>query len=116
MGVFPDWFSKSCYRDQSRYGFVQLIKMDNFYINELYSVLIGADLLIPTKIYVNSVLPLMRTGDIKAFGHITGGGLVENIPRVLPEGMRVKLDAGKWEMPSVFGWLSEKVNISYTSR
>ncbi|KAL4221636.1 hypothetical protein ACF0H5_019892 [Mactra antiquata] len=71
----------------------------------------GADLLIPTKIYVNSVLPLMRTGDVKAFAHITGGGLVENIPRILPDGMRVKLDAKKWEIPSVFGWLSEKGNI-----
>ncbi|XP_052819821.1 trifunctional purine biosynthetic protein adenosine-3-like [Mya arenaria] len=72
---------------------------------------LGEDLLTPTKIYVSSVLPLMRTGDIKAFAHITGGGLVENVPRILPDGLRVRLDASKWEMAPVFGWLSEKGNI-----
>jgi phosphoribosylaminoimidazole (AIR) synthetase len=52
----------------------------------------------------------MKTGDVKAFAHITGGGLVENIPRILPDGHRVRLDASKWNMPPVFGWLSEKVS------
>ncbi|XP_053379386.1 trifunctional purine biosynthetic protein adenosine-3-like [Mercenaria mercenaria] len=72
---------------------------------------LGDDLLTPTRIYVNSVLPLMKTGDVKAFAHITGGGLIENIPRILPDGHRVRLDASKWNMPPVFGWLSEKGNI-----
>mgnify|MGYP000031197587 FL=1 len=67
----------------------------------------------PTKIYVSSVLPLMKTGDIKAFAHITGGGLLENIPRILPDGFRVKLDASTWEMPAVFGWMSEKVGMTF---
>ncbi|KAH3827375.1 hypothetical protein DPMN_129311, partial [Dreissena polymorpha] len=73
---------------------------------------LGEDLLTPTKIYVSSVLPLMKNGDVKAFAHITGGGLVENIPRVMPEGLGVKLDATSWHMHSVFGWLAEKGNIA----
>ncbi|KAL3861941.1 hypothetical protein ACJMK2_007951 [Sinanodonta woodiana] len=72
---------------------------------------LGEDLLTPTKIYVKSLLPLMRSGDIKAFAHITGGGLVDNLPRVLPEEVFVKLDAKKWKVPSVFGWLADKGNI-----
>ena len=54
----------------------------------------------------------MRNGDIKAFGHITGGGLLENIPRILPDGVRVRLDAHKWKMHPVFGWLAEKVSLA----
>jgi len=54
----------------------------------------------------------MRTGDVKAFAHITGGGLVENIPRILPDGVRVRVDATTWEIPPVFGWLSEKVGFT----
>ena len=51
----------------------------------------------------------MQNGDVKAFAHITGGGLLENIPRILPDGLRVRLDAHKWKMNPVFGWLAEKV-------
>lgn len=70
---------------------------------------LGADLLVPTKIYVKSVLPVLRGGDVKAFAHITGGGLAENVPRVLPEGMGVELDAATWPVPQVFGWIAHKV-------
>ncbi|XP_025083227.1 LOW QUALITY PROTEIN: trifunctional purine biosynthetic protein adenosine-3-like [Pomacea canaliculata] len=73
---------------------------------------LGVDLLTPTKIYVNSLLPLMREGKVKAFAHITGGGLLENLPRVLPEHLEIRLDAKSWVMPPVFGWLSEIGNIS----
>lgn len=66
----------------------------------------GEEFLTPTKIYVKSVLPAIKTGNVKAFAHITGGGLVENIPRVLPKNLAVEIDATKWIIPKVFPWLA----------
>jgi len=66
---------------------------------------LGEALLVPTKIYVRSVLPLMKESKIKAAAHITGGGLIENIPRVLPDGSGVDLDMQKWNVHEVFKWL-----------
>jgi phosphoribosylformylglycinamidine cyclo-ligase len=62
-------------------------------------------LLTPTRIYVMSCLAAARTGKVKALAHITGGGLVENVPRVLPAGVTARLDAGSWPLPPVFRWL-----------
>lgn len=63
-------------------------------------------LLTPTKIYTRALMPLIKkTGTIKGMAHITGGGLLDNIPRVLPDGIGVRLDATKWEKAPVFGWL-----------
>ncbi|MBP9050909.1 MAG: phosphoribosylformylglycinamidine cyclo-ligase [Alphaproteobacteria bacterium] len=65
-------------------------------------------LLIPTKLYIRSVLPILKeTSLIKGLAHITGGGLIENIPRVLPKGLGVVLDARAWTRPDIFGWLQE---------
>jgi phosphoribosylformylglycinamidine cyclo-ligase len=65
-------------------------------------------LLVPTRIYVKPVLKAIReTGGIKALAHITGGGLSENLPRVLPKGIAAHVDLGTWKAPPVFGWLQQ---------
>ncbi len=69
-------------------------------------------LLTPTKIYVQSVLPLVREGLIKGIAHITGGGLTENTPRMLPDHLTPKYDMSSWERPAVFKWLQETGNIA----
>ena len=66
---------------------------------------VGAALLEPTRIYVKSCLAAARAGRLKALAHITGGGLVENLPRVLPHGAAAEIDASAWPLPPVFGWL-----------
>ncbi|KFM79800.1 Trifunctional purine biosynthetic protein adenosine-3, partial [Stegodyphus mimosarum] len=73
---------------------------------------LGEALLTPTKIYVQSVLPLMKKGLIKAAAHITGGGLTENIPRVLPQTCQVVLDGNKWVVPPVLKWIAQEGNLS----
>ncbi|GJQ81754.1 hypothetical protein Trydic_g301 [Trypoxylus dichotomus] len=66
----------------------------------------GEELLTPTKIYVKAMKDTIRTGKVKAFAHITGGGVIENIPRILPAKLAVELDSKKWSIPEVFAWLA----------
>lgn len=73
---------------------------------------LGEELLIPTKIYVKSLLPLMKQNLIKGFAHITGGGLVENIVRILPNHLAVEIDASSWSIPPIFGWLQKNGKVS----
>jgi phosphoribosylformylglycinamidine cyclo-ligase len=68
---------------------------------------VGEVLLEPTRIYVRSLLPLAQQGAVKGLAHITGGGLLENIPRVLPEGCHAIVDASRWEFPLIFSLLQE---------
>ena len=68
---------------------------------------LGEDLLTPTRIYVPAVLSVLPGGGVHAVAHITGGGLTENLPRVLPEGLGCEIDLGAWALPPVFGWLAE---------
>ena len=67
--------------------------------------LLGDILLEPTKIYVKSLLPLVREGKIGALAHITGGGLLENVPRILPDGAHAVIDADSWQLPRLFAFL-----------
>lgn len=68
-------------------------------------------LLEPTRIYVRSLLPEIRSGRVAALAHITGGGLLENIPRVLPEGAHAVVDADSWEQPRLMAFLQGQGNI-----
>ncbi len=68
---------------------------------------LGDALLAPTRIYVKSLLPILARGEIKALAHITGGGLTENLPRVLPEGVSAAIDLSSWKLPPVFGWMQQ---------
>lgn len=66
----------------------------------------------PTKLYVKSILALLEAMPVKGMAHITGGGITENIPRVLPEGLTAEVSANTWEMPALFKWLQEQGNIA----
>lgn len=72
---------------------------------------LGDALMEPTRIYVKSVLKLIKESQVNAMAHITGGGLTENIPRVLPEGTKAVLDTKSWNFPPVFQWLQRGGNV-----
>ena len=65
----------------------------------------------PTRIYVKSILSLANTLPVHAISHITGGGLLENIPRVLPDHLSAKLNSNSWSQPEIFKWLQKEGNI-----
>ena len=66
----------------------------------------------PTRIYVKPLLDLLKHFPVKGMAHITGGGLVENIPRILPEGLTAVLKRSAWDMPELFGWLQQQGKIT----
>ncbi|MEM8653733.1 MAG: phosphoribosylformylglycinamidine cyclo-ligase [Pseudomonadota bacterium] len=67
---------------------------------------LGAALLTPTRLYVKAALAAIKAGGVHGLAHITGGGLTENLPRVLPEGLGVAVDLDSWALPPVFAWLA----------
>lgn len=86
-------------------------KMDiNKRVEEIGGIL-GEELLRPTKIYVKTILNLTRDFRIGGIAHITGGGLTENIPRILPKGCKAIIYRGSWEIPPIFSFLKEKGSI-----
>ena len=69
---------------------------------------LGAALLAPTRLYVKQALAAVRAGGVHALAHITGGGLTENLPRVLPQGLGAEIDLNSWDLPLVFQWLADQ--------
>jgi phosphoribosylformylglycinamidine cyclo-ligase len=72
---------------------------------------LGQTLLAPTRLYVKPLLELCRLVDVHALAHITGGGLTENLPRVLPENAAARIDTSSWQRPAVFNWLQQHGNV-----
>ena len=75
---------------------------------------LGDAILTPTRIYVASALKAIKTGHVKGLAHITGGGLTDNLPRVLPKGISLKIDPTSWKLPPLFQWLQQTGNIDHT--
>jgi len=73
---------------------------------------LGEALLTPTRLYVKQCLTAVRAGGVHALAHITGGGLTENLPRVLPEDLGADIDLNSWELPPVFKWMADTGNIA----
>jgi phosphoribosylformylglycinamidine cyclo-ligase len=73
---------------------------------------LGEALLAPTRLYVKQCLQAVRAGGVHALAHITGGGLTENPPRVLPEGLACQIDLSAWTLPPVFQWLAKTASMS----
>ena len=92
----------------------KIIEVNNADINASFGEnkqTLGDALLAPTRIYVKTIHQLLETFDIHAMAHITGGGLLENIPRVLPDNAQAVVDTDSWQLPEVFQWLQESGNV-----
>jgi phosphoribosylformylglycinamidine cyclo-ligase len=73
---------------------------------------LGEALLAPTRLYVRQALAAIRAGGVHGLAHITGGGLTENLPRVLPEGLGAEIDLAAWRLPPVFAWLTAEAGMA----
>jgi phosphoribosylformylglycinamidine cyclo-ligase len=73
---------------------------------------LGEALLAPTRLYIKGGLAAIRAGGVKGLAHITGGGITENLPRALPDGLDAEIDLSAWAPPPVFGWLSRQAGIA----
>ncbi|MRX72658.1 phosphoribosylformylglycinamidine cyclo-ligase [Bacillus lacus] len=99
------------------YSLVRKILLEDHLLNlnEVYAPLqqpLGSVLLQPTRIYVEAVKPLLEQKLIAGMAHITGGGFLENIPRMLPDGLSAEIDYGSWPVPPIFDFLEEKGQLS----
>ena len=80
--------------------------------SQIPNTTLGHTLLTPTRIYVKPILAALAKNHIKAMAHITGGGITENLPRILPEHLAAHIDTTTWELPPVFQWLRQKASLS----
>ncbi len=92
----------------------KIIEHSNADVNALFEneKTLGETLLTPTKIYVKTLLSLLKQIPVHAMAHITGGGITENLPRVLPENTNARVDLSAWEFPAIFQWLQQNGNVS----
>jgi phosphoribosylformylglycinamidine cyclo-ligase len=72
---------------------------------------LGETLLAPTRLYIKPLLELLANIDVHALAHITGGGLLENLPRVMPTGTQAVIDTTAWQRPAIFDWLQQQGNV-----
>jgi phosphoribosylformylglycinamidine cyclo-ligase len=75
---------------------------------------LGSVLLTPTRIYVRATLAAIRSGGVRGLAHITGGGITENLPRVLPDGLGALIDLSAWKLPPIFDWLGKSGGLDDT--
>lgn len=91
----------------------KIVEVSNADLNQpMGAGTLGEALLEPTRIYVKSLLPVLKSQPISALAHITGGGLLENIPRVLPANTKAVIDKTRWQLPEVFSWLQAQGNVA----
>ncbi|MEP1265443.1 MAG: phosphoribosylformylglycinamidine cyclo-ligase, partial [Marinobacter sp.] len=91
----------------------KILEVSNADLNQTVADVTLADaLMAPTRIYVKNLLQLVREVDVRALSHITGGGLPENIPRVLPDGIVAAIDTDSWQLPPVFQWLKDAGGVA----
>jgi phosphoribosylformylglycinamidine cyclo-ligase len=74
----------------------------------------GEALLVPHRSYLPLIRPLLRSSSIKGMAHITGGGITDNLPRILPDGVHAEIDRGAWPRPPIFGWLQVRGEVPET--
>ncbi|WP_257350731.1 phosphoribosylformylglycinamidine cyclo-ligase [Pseudalkalibacillus decolorationis] len=92
-----------------------LFEQADYGLNQTFDQLdktLGEELLTPTKIYVKPVLDVLKSHQISGIAHVTGGGFIENIPRMLPEGLAAEVDFGSWPIPAIFSIIEEAGNLS----
>lgn len=94
------------------YSLIRQLLDKNSLHEPLGDTTLGQALLAPTRIYAKSIAALLTHHDLHAIAHITGGGLTENIPRVLPDGTNAVIDRSRWQLPAVFQWLQKAGNIT----
>jgi phosphoribosylformylglycinamidine cyclo-ligase len=80
--------------------------------DDVNGTLLGRTLLEPTRIYVKPLLELLKTVPVHAMAHITGGGITENLPRVLPKNLNANIQLAAWQMPEIFTWLQKQGNVA----
>ncbi len=91
----------------------KIVERSDLSLNEeVNGKLLGKTLLEPTRIYVKPLLELLKSVDVHALAHITGGGITENLPRVLPSDLSAQIHLSSWQLPEIFAWLQQQGNVA----
>jgi phosphoribosylformylglycinamidine cyclo-ligase len=91
----------------------KILQQNNIRLDQAFEgATLGDTLITPTRIYVKSVLALAKSAEIHGLAHITGGGLLENIPRVLPASTKAVIETQNWEWPALFNWIQKEGNVT----